>query len=245
MPDAAMPKSAIVFAAGLGTRMRPLTDTTPKPLIELCGKPIIAYTLEKLATAGIERVVVNTHYKAEQLHAYLEAYVGLEITISHEEELLNTGGGLLKALPLLGEVPFFVINGDIVWLEDDMPVLARLAEAWSADMRALLLIKEVEKAIGYEGAGDFDCMEGELWRKPGVTEYPYVFTGVQLFDPILLRNRDITPFSLSDVYAEQITEGGKLAHMHGLVHDAAWLHIGTPEGVAEAEVFLAGVGVGC
>lgn len=243
MPDVAMPKSAIVFAAGLGTRMRPLTDTTPKPLIPLCGKPIIAYTLEKLAAARIERVVVNTHYKAAQLHAYLEAYAGLDILISHEEELLNTGGGLLKALPLLGGEPFFVINGDIVWLEGDTPVLARLAEAWQEDMRALLLIKEAEKAIGYTGNGDFDCVEGELWREPGVTEYPYVFTGVQLFDPILLKNKDIMPFSLSDVYAEQIAESGKLAHMHGLVHDAAWLHIGTPEGAKEAEAFLAGAGV--
>ena len=151
----AVPKSGMVLAAGLGTRMRPLSQTVPKPLIEIGGQTLLDHAIDRLALAGVERVVVNVHYKADLITARLAARPQPPIEISHEEQLLETGGGVLKALPLLGET-FFVLNSDVLWLDGKDYALIRLAGAFDeARMDAVLLLQRTTAAVGYEGSGDF------------------------------------------------------------------------------------------
>lgn len=245
MDDYTMPKTAMVFAAGYGTRMGALTESKPKALVEVHGRPLIDYTLGHLAHNGIERVVVNTHYKAEQLQEYLHRYNSpLEITISHEEQLLETGGGLLKALPLLDSEPFFVINSDIIWLDGkEESALSRLAYYWHDDtMDSLLLVHPVEKAIGYKGAGDFTLLEGNYLQKDAHEKHPFVFAGIQLLHPRIFDNvpNDVKSdaFSLSYIFQQAVGAGGLLNRTSGLGHDGEWIHVGTVEEKKEAEQFL-------
>ena len=149
------PRSAMVLAAGLGTRLHPVTETIPKPLVEINGRPLIDHALDRLASTGVERVVVNIHYKAAMMAAHLSRRDRPKIELSEEAELLDTGGGVARALPLLGEV-FFVVNGDVFWLDSRDPALLRLARAFDpADMDAVLLLQPTGTAVGYEGTGDY------------------------------------------------------------------------------------------
>lgn len=232
-----LPETAMVMAAGLGLRMRPLSDL-PKPMIPVAGISLIDRTLDWLAASGVKRAVVNTHYRAEIIKEHLSQRKKPAITISHEKELLETGGGIVKAMPLLGNTPFFSVNSDVICLDGAKPALARLAAQWSESLDALLLLQTVDKAVGYDGLGDFFMDEKGLltWRgdKPSA---PYVFTGVQLLHPRLFRNAPTGKFSLTLLYDRALTtpHTSKIA---GIVHDGAWLHVGSPDGVHQAEAFL-------
>lgn len=237
---AAAPRRAMVLAAGLGKRMRPVTAELPKPLVPVAGKPLIAHTLDRLAAAGITSVVVNSHYKAARLErgvaAYLAKHGALSLHLSREDVLLDTGGGVANVLDRLGPEPFFVVNSDIVLCDGPEPALARLAAAWrDAAMDALLLVCPRAQTKGYAGVGDYFLEPGgALRRRAGEPEAPHVFTGVQLLHPRLFEGAPSGAFSLLRLY-DKAEARGRLA---GLQHDDAWLHVGSPQGLAEAERYL-------
>jgi MurNAc alpha-1-phosphate uridylyltransferase len=222
----------MVLAAGRGERMRPLTDHTPKPMIEVEGQPIIDRILDRLAEAGVEDVVVNLHHMGDVLERHLEGRVAPRLAFSREAERLETGGGVRKALPLLGPDPFFVLNGDVVWLDGKTPALARLAAAWDdRTMDALLLVQPTVRAGGYDGPGDFAlCPLGRLRRRRDLEIVPYVFAGVQILHPRLFAGAPDGRFSLNLLY-DRAERAERLA---GLRHDGAWFHVGTPEQLAAA-----------
>jgi MurNAc alpha-1-phosphate uridylyltransferase len=235
------PKSAIVFAAGLGQRMLPLTEETPKPLLKVNDKPILGYALDMLAQHKIDRVVVNTHHLSTQVDDYINTHKhGLHTHLSHELELLETGGGLLKALPHLeNDKPIFVINGDIIWLNGPKtPALKRLVDFWRDDMDALLLLHKSKDAFGYDGSGDFDITSNRQLKKTTSPSHPYVYTGIQILHPRLLKGMEIRPFSINLLYSKALQEDGTLKNMYGLVHDGEWLHIGTPEALNDANAYM-------
>ncbi len=235
-------RHAMVFAAGLGTRMRPLTRTTPKPLIEVGGRALLDHTLERLAEAELERIVVNTHHLAEQIAAHLLVrWSHLAIQISHEDPILETGGAIVRALPLLGDEPFFSANADSIWVDAEQAALSRLASAFDATrMDALLLLHPVERALGYHGPGDFDLVRGgEEARTLRRHEHaPYVFTGLQILHPRLFRGRREEPFSLREIYRAAEQPDGTLHRVFGLLHDGDFLHVGSPDEHAEAEAYF-------
>jgi len=232
----AVPKSAMVLAAGLGTRMRPITQTVPKPLIELGGQTLLDHAIDRLVLAGVERVVVNVHYKADLITARLAARTQPKIDISHEEELLETGGGVLKALPFLDEL-FFVVNSDVLWLDGKDYALARLAGAFDpVRMDVVLLLQRTATAIGYEGNGDYFLDPLGNPRRRGEREIaPYIFTGVQLLHRRLFEGVGEKRFSLNRLY-DRADDAGRL---HAIVHDGEWYHVGTPDGLAATRARLA------
>jgi len=223
-----IPKSAMVLAAGLGTRMRPISDTLPKPLVEIAGRTLIDHAIDRLALVGVERVVVNLHYKAEMVIARLAERDHPQIEISEEEELLETGGGVARALPLLGDF-FFVVNGDVLWLDGTEPALSRLAGAFdAARMDAILLFQRTTNAVGYAGSGDYFLDSLGVPRRRGEREIaPFLFTGVQLLHRRLFDGIAERRFSLNLVYG-RAERAGRLT---AIVHDGEWYHIGTPDGL--------------
>jgi len=232
----AMPNSAMVLAAGLGTRMRPISDTLPKPLLELGGRTLLDHALDRLVLAGIERAVVNVHYKAELIEERLAARTQPRIDLSREAELLETGGGVRNALPLLGE-RFFVVNSDVLWLDGKDYALTRLAGAFDDQrMDAVLLLQRTTRAIGYEGKGDYflDAL-GNPRRRAEQEIAPYIFTGVQLLHRRLFDGISDKRFSLNRLY-DRANGTGRL---HAIVHDGEWYHVGTPDGLAETRARLA------
>lgn len=230
------PKTAMVFAAGLGKRMRPLTENMPKPLVPVLGKPLIDYAIDKLVTAGVEKAVVNTHYLSHMLKSHLQNRSDIEIIISHEEKLLETGGGLKNALPHLGNSPFFVINSDIIWEDSGKPALNRLSEMWDdSRMEALLLLQPKETAVGYSGNGDFDIGDNNIIIKPDTPTKPYIFSGVQIFNPKLLEGITEEAFSLSKIFFNSAQKDASLKGIYGLVHNGGWYHVGDVAGLRTAE----------
>lgn len=228
------PTRAMVLAAGLGLRMRPLTLATPKPLLPVGGRTMLDRALDHLADAGVRQTVVNAHWLAGEIHRHLKARSDIEI--SEEEVLLETGGGVFKALPHLGDKAFFAINGDIVWTDGPRPALARLAAAWNGGgMDALLLLAPVDRAFGYEGPGDFhQDGEGRLRRRAADERCPLVFAGVQILHPRLFEGAPAGAFSLNLLYDRAAAAG----RLYGVVHDGGWYHIGTPAALAEADGLL-------
>ncbi len=220
------PKTAMVLAAGLGQRMRPITDTMPKPLIEVRGRAMLDTILDRLEDAGITKVVVNLHYLGEMIEVHLKDRGSPQIVFSKEEDLLETGGGVTKALPLLGEDPFFVLNGDVCWLDGLTPALRRLAATWNeADMDALLLLHPTVSAFGYEGIGDyFMDPEGRLRRRQERQIAPFIHAGIQILHPRLFEGAPAGSFSLNKLY-DKAQEAERL---WGLRHDGEWYHVGTP-----------------
>lgn len=222
----------MVFAAGLGTRLRPLTERVPKPLVEVGGRSMLERALDALERAGIELAVVNTHHLAEQVHARVadrrRQGRGPEVVLAHEQPVLETGGGIVNALGLLGDEPFVSLNADVVWLDGPTPALSRLAAAFEPGrMDALLLVHPRERAVGYTGPGDFALApDGEL-RRAEVPPRPFVFTGLQIWHPRAFDGREARPFSLGDLYRERRGAGQRLRGLYGLPHDGAWLHVGT------------------
>jgi len=233
-----MPKSAMVLAAGLGTRMRPYNGQIPKPLVEIAGKSLIDYSLDRLADVGIARVVVNVHHLADAVERHLASRQRPRIVFSDERAgLLGTGGGIVKALPQLGDAPFFLINSDTVWLDGVKPNLLRLADAFdSAAMDALLLLAATADSIGYAGRGDF-AMEpdGRLRRRAEGEVVPFVYAGAAILAPALFAQAPAGAFSLTRLF----DRAGGRGRLFGLRLEGVWMHVGTPEAVAAAEVALA------
>lgn len=221
----------MVLAAGLGTRMRPLTDNCPKPLIRMMGEPLIDWTMDRMRAHGVEKVVVNTHYLAEQIEDHFR-HDPLVTTI-HEEEILETGGGVLNALPLLGNDPFFVANSDMVWLEGPLPAMRRMEDFWDDDsMDALLLLQPTARAFGYRGYGDyFVDHEGNAVRRDEKQVAPYLFAGLRIIHPRLFDGEKPGAFSMLRQF-DKAQENGRLK---AIIHDGEWYHLGTPEALAEAE----------
>jgi N-acetyl-alpha-D-muramate 1-phosphate uridylyltransferase len=232
-----MPQTAMVMAAGLGTRMRPLTNDRPKPLVELGGKPLIDYIFDKLRLAGVGKAVINVHYLPDILEAYVKTVDGLQVVVSDERELLlETGGGLVKAQPLIKDDPFFVTNSDAIWTEGDVDALTRLALGWNEDqMDALLLVVPVHNTHHHLGKGDFSFDDkGRLIRRGAADSAPYVYTGIQLISHRLLRDAPEGPFSTNILWDRAISEG----RAFGLVHEGQWFDIGTPAAIAPTEDYL-------
>jgi len=223
------PRAAMVLAAGLGTRLRPITDSIPKPLVEINGRSLLDHALDRLALAGVERVVVNVHYKAAMIAEHLTSRDHPHIELSAEAELLDTGGGVARALPLLGEA-FFVVNGDVFWLDGEHPALLRLAAAFDrADADAVILLQRTEVAVGYEGSGDYFLDVGGKPRRRGAGEVaPYLFADIQLLHRRLFDTTPGSVFSLVRLY-DRAEAAGRLA---AIVHDGEWYHVGAPEGLA-------------
>ena len=232
--------TAMVLAAGLGKRMRHLTDDRPKALIEVCDIPLIDGVLDRLGAAGVSRVVVNVHHHAAALQEYLGARQQPQISISDETcQLLDTGGGVARVLDQLGDKPFIVANSDVLWIDGHESALNRLEERWCEDdMDALLLMCFTVNAIGYEGMGDFMMLDdGRLIRREEQCVSPFVFTGIQVLHPRLFESTPSGVFSLNRLYDQAETNG----RLFGLIHEGAWMHVGTPEGVAAAEDVLNGL----
>ncbi len=235
--SAQAPRRAMVLAAGLGTRMRPLTDHRPKPLVEVVGKALLDHVLDRLAAAKVERAVVNIHYMAELMERHLAARTTPQIVISDERGiLLGTGGAVVKALPELGNAPFFHINSDSIWIDGARPNLARLAEAFDpAAMDALLLLAPTTGSIGYSGRGDFAmAADGRLRARTEREVAPFVFAGAAILSPALFAGSPAGEFSLTRLF-ERAAQSGRLS---GLRLEGLWMHVGTPEAIAEAEAAI-------
>ncbi len=225
----APPRRAMVLAAGLGTRLRPVTDTLPKPLVELNGRTLLDHAIDRLAGAGVEHVVVNTHYMASRIASQLGRRDIPYIEISEEPELLETGGGVANALPALGEM-FFVVNADVFWLDGKDPALLRLARAFDAErMDAVLLLQRTVSAVGYDGSGDYLLDPAGRPRRRREREIaPFLFAGIQLLHRRLFDDWAERAFSLVRLF-DRAEKAGRL---HAIVHDGEWYHIGTPAGLA-------------
>ncbi len=226
---------AFVLAAGLGTRMRPVTDTLPKPLVKVAGKSLLDHALDRAAEAGLTDAVVNVHWLAEQIEAHVAARSGPpRITVSDEREaLLETGGGIRKALPLMGDAPFVVLNSDSFWLEGPAPNLSRLVAAWDgARMDALLLVAPTTTSLGYEGAGDFAMDTGGRLERRGERKVaPFIYAGVAILKPALFADTPEGAFSLNLLFDRAIAA----QRLYGMRLDGQWLHVGTPEAIRAAE----------
>jgi N-acetyl-alpha-D-muramate 1-phosphate uridylyltransferase len=233
------PKSAIVLAAGLGTRMRPYNGHIPKPLVVVGGKSLIDYGLDRLAAAGVEFTVVNVHHLADAVERHLAARSKPRIMISDERgELLGTGGGIAKALPKLGDDPFFLVNSDTLWLDGVTPNFARLADAFdAAAMDALLLLAPTTGSLGYEGRGDYAMLPDGRLRRRGDAAVPFIYAGAAILSPALFADAPAGPFSLTLLF----DRAGASSRLFGLPLEGTWMHVGTPEAVAAAEAALAAV----
>ncbi|MXQ12034.1 sugar phosphate nucleotidyltransferase [Microvirga makkahensis] len=232
------PHTAIVLAAGLGKRMLPITATMPKPLVKVAGESLIDFALDKLHEAGIGRVVVNVHHFADMLEAHLRTRTFPQIEISDErDQLLETGGGVKKALPLLGSDPFVTFNSDSMWIEGENPNLKRLVAAWEPGrMDILMLVAPLSTSVGYEGLGDFHCdADGRLRRRGSDPHADFVYAGVAVVKPELVAGTPDGPFSANVFYDRAIVKG----RLYGLPLEGQWLHVGEPHTIAEAERCLA------
>ena len=229
----------MVLAAGYGERMRPLTLRVPKPLVELARRPLIDHVLDRLASAGVEKAIVNVHYLPDMLEERLARRAGTkpEIIVSDEREaLLNTGGGAKRALPMLGAGPFFIHNADSVWSEGATPVLSRMLALWNPTaMDCLLLLAPVSSSLGYGGKGDFAMApDGRLTRRGEKQVVPFAFAGVSLCDERLFADSPDGAFSLNLLWDRSLAKG----RLYGIRLDGRWMHVGTPEALAEAESFF-------
>ena len=237
--NAEVPGTAMVMAAGLGKRMRPLTETKPKPLVELAGKPLIDHVLDRLHAAGVVKLVVNVHYLADVMEAHLAAKAGqFDISISDERDLLlETGGGLVKAAPMIDCDPFLVVNSDNFWIDGPADGLRLLASGWDDEkMDALLLLVPQARAGNHRGQGDFRMDRfGRLRRRARSRVAPYVFTGIQMISKRLLEGAPEGPFSTNILWDRAI----EAERCFGLVHQGLWFDVGTPRSIIDTEAALA------
>jgi len=235
---AVTPRTAMVLAAGLGERMRPLTDRLPKPLVRVSGKALLDHVLDRLAAAGIERAVVNVHYLANQIERHVAGRAKPQIAISDERAaLLGTGGGVVKALDKLGAEPFIHVNSDTIWIDGARPNLERLAEAFEpATMDALLLLAPVASSIGYAGRGDFSMTaDGRLVRRGDNETAPFVYAGAALLRPALFADAPAGAFALTRLF----DRAAAARRLYGLRLEGVWMHVGTPDAIAQAEAAIA------
>lgn len=230
----------MILAAGLGTRMAPLTLTRPKPLIEIDGKPLIDHVIDRLVKGGINFIVVNVHYMADQLISHLEkrrSHVKAEIRISDESgTILDTGGGVANALSHFEGEPFFTYNSDSIWVEGMGSAMDRMRARWNPDtMDCLMLLAACATSIGYDGRGDFEMDAwGLLKRRPEMSLAPFVWTGLQIIHPRLFENAPKGRFSINRLWDQAIEK----ERLFGVRLDGVWIHVGTPQGLEEAENFL-------
>ncbi len=231
---------AMILAAGLGTRLRPLTDRLPKAMVRVQGRPLIDWALDRLAAAEVTHLVVNLHHLPQLLEAHVTAHWQGELAFSREPELLETGGGIQQALPLLGTAPFFAINADTIWLDGQIPALQRLARQFDpASMDALLLCTPTVLATGYAGSGDFMMdADGRLTRRPERAVAPFVYSGVQLLSPRLFAGAPGGRYSMNRLYDQAIAA----KRLHGLRHDGEWFEVGRPQAIGGAEQLLYDLG---
>lgn len=233
-----VPHTAMVLAAGLGTRMRPLTDAMPKPLIELRGRRLIDRVIGPLRAASVKRLIVNVHYLPEQIEDYLAGVSGMEIIVSDERgEVLETGGALAKARGLLGEEPVFVLNTDAFWAPETPQPLLALAEAFDPAVEdERLLLADTGRALGFDGPGDFFMeTDGRLTRRGAAPSAPWAYAGVRIMKPQVYDGRPAERFSAVKVWEELIPAG----RLRGLPLDSFWLHVGDPEALRDAEMWVA------
>jgi MurNAc alpha-1-phosphate uridylyltransferase len=239
-PAGEVPETAMVMAAGLGKRMRPLTAMRPKPLVQVAGKPLIDHVFDRLRASGVKRAVVNVHYLADALEAHLKARVkGIDVVVSDErKQLMETGGGLVQARDLIGDKPFLAVNSDNLWIDGPVDAIRMLAAHWDdATMDALLLLVPLARAHSHGGQGDFHLDSfGRITgrRKPGRLA-PFVFTGVQILSPRVIRDWPEGPFSTNVFWARAIEAG----RAWGVVHQGLWFDVGTPAAVGATEAMLA------
>ena len=238
-PGGAVPETAMVMAAGLGKRMRPLTATRPKPLIQVAGQPLLDHVFDRLRAAGIKRAVVNVHYLADALEAHLRNHVrGIDIVVSDErDQLMETGGGIVRARDLLGDKPFVVANADNLWVDGPADTIKLLASHWDdARMDALLLLVPLARANNHGGQGDFhlDPRGRIIGRRKPSRIAPFVYTGVQIMSPRVIRDWPEGPFS-TNLFWNRAIEAGRA---YGLVHQGLWFDVGTPCAIAATEALL-------
>jgi N-acetyl-alpha-D-muramate 1-phosphate uridylyltransferase len=230
--------TAMILGAGMGNRMRPLTDVIPKPMVRLGGRALIDHALDRLSQAGITDAVVNVHYLAAKLEAHLQKRKHPRIKISDERDaLLDTGGGVVRALPLLGNAPFIIHNSDSVWLEGFGSNLERLIGAWDdRSMDCLMLLAIGAASLGYDGPGDFNLdSDGRITRRQPQRQAPFVFTGVSIAHPRMFENSPSGKFSLNLLWDRAIER----QRLYGVRMEGTWMHVGTPEALDEAEQRLA------
>jgi len=236
--DQPVPEVAMVFAAGLGTRMRPITDTVPKPLVKVGGKALVDHSLDRLAEAGVKTAIVNVHYMASQIEDYLRQRSRPKIVVSDErDELLDQGGGIGMALPQIGGRPFLVCNTDAFWIEGAGSNLGRLAKAWDpGQMDALLLVAPTTSSVGVDWRGDFDMDNlGRLAKRRAGQVAPFVYTGVGILKPELFAKETRKVYGLAPIFFALAAEN----RLHGVRLDGLWLHVGTPDAIVEAETAIA------
>jgi MurNAc alpha-1-phosphate uridylyltransferase len=235
------PSKAMVLAAGLGVRMRPLTDNMPKPLVCVAGRPLLDHVLDKLADAGVSEAIVNVHYLPDQIIDHTASRTRPRVIISDErDEVLETGGGVVKALPLLGGAPFFLVNADTMWIDGVRPNLARLAETFDpAKMDILLLMAPTTSSIGYGGRGDYAMLpDGPLRKRKEHQVVPFVYAGAAIMSPSLFADAPAGKFSLTKMF----DAANEQERLFGLRLDGVWMHVGTPDSVhAAEEAFLESV----
>lgn len=233
-----MPDTAMILAAGLGTRMRPITETMPKPLVKVHGKTLVDHGLDALSSVGVKKTVVNVHHFPELMRDHLSQYKGTEIVVSDEtDQLLDSGGGVKNALPHLGDRPFFLLNADSFWVEGYKPNLKHMADFWrDEDMDILLLLSGMATAIGYDAKGDFNMdADGRLTRREERTVAPFAYAGAAIFNPAIFADTPDGPFSLNTLFDRAIEEERLFGHrLEGM-----WLHVGTPDAIREAEEAIA------
>jgi N-acetyl-alpha-D-muramate 1-phosphate uridylyltransferase len=235
------PTKAMVLAAGLGLRMRPLTERIPKPLVQVAGRPLLDHVLNKLGDAGVDEAIVNVHYLPDQIIQHVAGRTRPQVIISDERnQVLGTGGGVVKALPLLGETPFFLVNADTMWIDGVRSNLARLAEAFDpARMDILLLMAPTASSIGYDGSGDYAMLpDGALRKRREHQVVPFVYAGAAVMSPAIFADAPSSEFSLTKMF-DAANEHERLL---GLRLDGMWMHVGTPDAVhAAEEAFLESV----
>jgi MurNAc alpha-1-phosphate uridylyltransferase len=235
------PAKAMVLAAGLGLRMRPLTERMPKPLVPVAGRALLDHVLDKLGDAGVGEAIVNVHYLPDQIIDHVAARTRPRVTISDERgEVLGTGGGVVKALPLLGPTPFFLVNADTMWIDGVRPNLVRLAEAFDpARMDILLLMAPTTSSIGYDGSGDYAMLaDGALRKRREHQVVPFVYAGAAIMSPALFTDAPKGEFSLTRMFDAANAQ----ERLFGLRLDGVWMHVGTPDAVhAAEEAFLESV----
>jgi len=232
-----IPHTAMVLAAGLGTRMRPLTDTTAKPLLEIAGRTMIDRLLDNLVATGVKRAIVNVHWCADQVESHVRARTDLDIVISNErEQVLETGGGLAKARTILGDDPIFVINTDAFWEPSGPEPLQQLAVSFDSEpMDELLLLADIKRCLGFPGAGDFfRDSSGQLTRRGDAPSAPWAYAGARILKPQLYDNAPIEPFSANRIWNEILPQG----RVFGQPLDRFWLHVGDPKALKDAEFWL-------
>jgi len=227
---------AMIMAAGFGTRMRPLTNDRPKPLVEVRGRTLLDHALDRLVAAGVTMVVINLHYRAQQVKDHLAPRRDIEIRYSMEEEILGTGGGVVKALPNFDGEAFFVLNSDSVWVEGYITPLIAMQRLWQPEkMDGLLLLAAMTTAMGYEGRGDFLLdANGHIARVPERTSSPYAYPGVQIVHPRLFMEAPVGAFSTNVMWDRAIAKG----RLYGVRLEGVWIHVGTPEAQRDAENYL-------